>query len=114
MPGNPGTYNFKIYRGQTFTRVVTYRDSAGALVNLTGYSVTFVARPSVNYGSDTISLSSGSGITLGGAAGTITITLSATATAALPVDDLVYSLKLTAAGNVDIILTGTITVEAVP
>lgn len=108
---DPGVYNFTIYKGTTFTRVFTYRDAAGALVNLTGYTASFIAKPSANYGTNTISLTSGSGITLGGAAGTITVVIDAATTTALNDDALIYSLKLTTGGVVTALLKGAITVS---
>jgi hypothetical protein len=34
------TYNFTIEQGATFSKVVTWKDSSGAGINLTGYSIT--------------------------------------------------------------------------
>lgn len=116
MTTSPGKYDFTIYRGCDFQRVFTYKDSSGALVNLTGYTANFIARPSQNYGADALSLSVGSGITLGGAAGTITILISDAQTTALNDDELVYSLKLTSGSITFPLLAGKINVsnEALP
>ena len=66
-----GVYNFEIEQGTTTTIVLTIRDQASALVNLTGYTAT------MNIGSS-VTLTSSDGITLGGAAGTVTITITPT------------------------------------
>ena len=55
----------------------------GSLVNLTGYTATLEILTSQNGGTPLATLTSGSGLTLGGALGTIVATLSAAATAAL-------------------------------
>ena len=34
------TYNFTIEQGATFTKIITWKDSSGAGINLTGYSIT--------------------------------------------------------------------------
>lgn len=65
----PGTCNFSVRAGDTFLRTITWKDSAGDLVNLTGYTAQMVVSDSD--GSAVITLTGGSGITLGGSAGTI-------------------------------------------
>lgn len=112
MSANPGTYNFTIYKGTTFSRVFTYKDSTGALIDLTGYTATFTAKPSTTYGTNAIALTGSPGIVLGGTAGTITLTIDATTTGALTDDLYVYSLRLTSAsGIVSGLIKGTITVS---
>ena len=86
------------------------------VVNLTGYTARLKARSTV--GSRTIptmSLVSGTGgnISLGGAAGTITISLSATQTAALNPGKYTYDLELQSSGGVVTrLLKGNLTVVA--
>lgn len=65
--------------GEDETRVFTYKDSSGNPINVTGYTAvaTFTVKGT------TITKSVGSGITLGGAAGTFTITLNDTETTSL-------------------------------
>lgn len=92
-----GTYNFTIEQGADFTRTFTWKDSAGALINLTGYT----ARMKIKTGATTIvSLTEVSGITLGGAAGTIVVAINAAATAAYTFSKAVYDLELVSGGGV--------------
>lgn len=103
-----GTYDITIEQGSTFTRTVTWRDENDALVNLTGYSARLQMRESVDATSTFLSLTSGSGITLGGTAGTIVILISATDTAALTQGG-VYDLELVSgAGLVTRLLQGSV------
>ena len=79
--------NLHVQQGATFSYVYTHRDSAGAAVNLTGYT----ARMSIRdcYGGALLAYLStgadaaGGTITLGGSAGTVTIAMTATQTDAL-------------------------------
>jgi hypothetical protein len=72
-----GAYSFTIEQGATFDRTVTWRDSTGTLVNLTGYTAALVVKDTTGTTVVTPTL------TLGGAAGTIRVRLTATQTAAL-------------------------------
>lgn len=112
-----GRYSFTIEQAATFSRVVTwYADAAGTQpVNLTGYS----AKMKVKNQLGTALLDSANGditITLGGAAGTVTVTIAAAKTGAMSstvADDLVYDLELTSGtGVVTRLLQGTVAVSA--
>lgn len=108
-----GTYDIVCEQGATLSLTLTYRDSSDALVNLTGYSARMQVRESVRAADTLLSLTSGSGITLGGAAGTIVLTVSATATAALPRGEFVYDLELVSgSGVVTRLIEGSFTVRA--
>ncbi len=95
----PGLWSPNCRQGETFTRVITWKDSTGALVNLTGYTAKLQLRDTV---SATVvdEFTDTTGLALGGAAGTITWTMTATETAALPVGSLVYDLRLTSGASV--------------
>ncbi len=83
-----------IHRGYNWALSLTARDGEGGpAIDMTGKTATFKIRASVS-GSDLVSLSVGSGITLGGAAGTIDLAISKTATANLPTGDLICVLAL--------------------
>lgn len=100
------TYNFTIYQGETFTRTVTWTDSAGNPINLTGYTIAMQARPTASSYATLFSLSIGSGITVPTPAnGSFVITLSATATRDLPCGG-VYDIELTNAGVVTRLIQG--------
>jgi hypothetical protein len=110
-----GIHHISIEQGATFTQVMTWKISDAA-VNLTGYTARLKARSTV--GSRTIptmSLTSavGGNITLGGVAGTITISLSATETTALNPGKYTYDLELQSSGGVVTrLLKGNLTVVA--
>jgi len=94
-------FDITINQGATFELTITWKDSAGTAINLTGYTARMQVRETYSSSSTIISLTSGSGITLGGAAGTVAILISATTTAALTAPfSGVYDLELVSAGGV--------------
>jgi ketopantoate hydroxymethyltransferase len=100
-----------IQQGATFQRTVTWKDENGALINLTGYTARLQIRETPDATATIVSLTDSSGLVLGGSAGTIAITISATATAALTITRAVYDLELvTAGGIVTRLLEGTVSV----
>lgn len=75
-------HDITIEAGATFQFVITWRNPDGSLVNLTGHTARMKVKSAYG-GTTTFSLTTGGGgIVLGGAAGTITVTISATDTAA--------------------------------
>lgn len=104
-------YNFTIEQGATFSKVVTWYDSTGALVNLTSYTAAMKAK--VNKDDSTSVIDSGTNltITLGGALGTITLTMTASQTAALTFHSAYYDLELTLSGTVTRLLKGIINLD---
>ena len=92
-----GIHNIKVEQGATFSQTFTWKISSNP-VDLTGYTARLKVRdvnrrPSaVN---EMISLTSPSGgIVLGGALGTIAVTISASATASVVAGKYVYDLDL--------------------
>lgn len=107
-------YNFDIEQGATFSKVVTWYDADGALVDLTSYTAAMKAK--VNEDDTTpVIISSGDSqnltITLGGALGTITLAMTAAQTAALTFRTAHYDLELTLTGTVTRLLKGIITLD---
>jgi hypothetical protein len=99
--GMAGKKNFIIEQGATFSKVITWKDKTGALVNLTGFSARMHIRSTVDATTTILELTTAnSRIALGGAAGTITLTVSATDTAALTDEEGVYDLELVSGGGV--------------
>lgn len=87
MSVTPASINFSLYQGATFSEPVTLKDSSGTPLDLTGYSARLQARREISDTTPVFSLDSTTGgIVLGGTAGTITLSMPAAATAALPVD----------------------------
>ena len=93
-------YDLEIKQGATLSLTATWKDSAGTAVNLTGYTARMQVRSTYDSSTTILSLTSSSGITLGGVAGTIAITASATVTAALTAPwSGVWDLELVSGGG---------------
>jgi hypothetical protein len=99
-----GIYNATIDQGATWSVTVTYKDSTGAPINLTGYTARMQVRANVTSNTVIATLSTTAGsegtITLGGTAGTVDLLISATNTAALTTGQYVYDLELVSGGGV--------------
>lgn len=109
-----GRYNICINQGSTFQRDLTYTDSDGAAIDLSGATVRLQARVRVNAASPVIDISSDtSGITItDAAAGEFQILLSATTTAAYTFTSAVYDLEIEFSdGEVRKILDGIVDVR---
>ena len=90
-----------IEQGATFTRTITWKDSTGAAVNLTGYTARMQIRERVDSATALVSLTQASGIALGGSDGTITLTITSALTDALPnMKKGVYDLELVSSGGI--------------
>ena len=95
-----GYHDVVIEQGATFSLSLTYKDSTGAAINLTGFTARSKFKTSYS-GTVVANLTSSSGITLGGAAGTIVLTISATDTAAITAPSSgVYDLEIVSSGGV--------------
>ena len=108
-----GFHHFVIEQGATFSKVLTLKDSSDAVVDLTGYASAEMDLRKNAEGSEVLTLTTGnSRISLGGNAGTVTLTISATDTASMTVDDGVYDLEIVSGGGVVTrILEGTYSVR---
>ena len=106
------TYDILIEQGATYSQVVTYKES-GVAVNLTGYTARMQVRSTLESASTVVELTTANGrIALGGAAGTITLTISATDSAALTAGRGVYDLELiSGSGIVTRLLQGVATIS---
>jgi hypothetical protein len=102
----PGRVNFLCPQGSTFNRRLTYKID-DVPVNLNGYTSRLQVRET-HYAQETIvALTSGSGITLGGSAGTIDLLISASATAAFNAGNFVYDLEIQSTnGTIDRLIEG--------
>lgn len=80
--------------------------------DLTSYSATMTVRPFVGANTTTLVLTNGSGITLGGASGTVTVNVNATTTAALEPGRYAYDFVLNSGGTVTRLLEGKFIVTA--
>ena len=95
-------YNLTIQAGATYQLTVTWTDSAGDPINLTGFTARMKLKST--YGGDAlVSLTESDGLTLGAALGTIAIVISDTRTAMLADTDHtkgVYDLEVESSGGV--------------
>jgi hypothetical protein len=109
-----GKHDIIIEQGATFTEVYALRDVNHALINLTAYTGAMQIRESAE---STTTLASSTGtsptitLTMGGTAGTITVSISATNTAALNFDQAVYDLEITTGTTVTRLLAGNVTLS---
>lgn len=104
-----GNAIFTIEQGSTFSRTILWEDVNGNPINLTSYTAAMVIRPSD--GTTPITLTNGSGITLGGSLGTIIIAISATDTGNFTFQSATYELRLTTGSTVTRLLQGGISIS---
>ena len=86
----------RITKGATFAHVFTWVDESQDPVDVTGYTAEFVAKDRA--GSEVVSVTSSSGIALGGTAGTATVTLT-------PVQTDLFVWATDHAGSFSLVLT---------
>jgi len=99
----PGIYNITCPQGATFSRTFTY-SIGGTAVNLGSYSAALQVREQYD-STPVLSLTDPNNITLG-TAGTILVSVAATATAAIAAGQYLYDLELTESGDVTRLLQG--------
>jgi hypothetical protein len=96
---NPGIYNITAYQGANWDRTFTITQGGTAL-NLTGYTAAMQVREAADSTATLLSLSTGgSGIVLGGTAGTIAVAVTSTQSAAIPAGSFAYDLEITSSGS---------------
>lgn len=94
-------YDLKIDQGADFDLTVTWRDSNGTPIDLTGYTAALQIRRTVDAPDPPlVDLANGSGITLGGVAGTVDIAVPAADTRDFQPGGGVWDLELTSPGGV--------------
>lgn len=108
----PGTYNITAQRYATFDQTLTLRNENGNLLDLSGYTAAFQVRQTYSSSTAVISLTQASGITLGGALGTVRIVVTDEATSAIEEGNYVYDLVLTTGGVAKRWLQGKFTLTA--
>jgi hypothetical protein len=101
-----GKYSFTLEQGSTFERQLTYQDSNGVPIDLTGYSARMQLRPSPGSPTLYLTLSSslrpdGTGLNMNGltgvnptTSGTIGIVVSAATSSLLTFDEAAYDLEI--------------------
>jgi hypothetical protein len=108
---NPATYNITAYQGATYDLNLTWA-IGGTAVNLTGYTAAMQVRINPADSSTILSLTNGSGITLGGTAGTIAVAVSANTMGSATPGNYVYDLELNSGGQVTRLLQGSFAIQA--
>ena len=106
-----GIYNATIDQGATWSVTVTYTDSNGVPINLTGYTAAMQVRQQYSSTDADLTLTSPSGgIVITGATGVIVITMTATQTLSLAEGFYVYDVELTSGSFKDRMMQGQLTV----
>ena len=101
------TYDITADQGATYSIVITYKNSAGSPINLTGYTARMQLRASYASATASLTLTTENGrIALGGAAGTITLTVAASVMESLEAKTYVYDLELIDGSTVIRLLQG--------
>jgi len=107
-----GTYNIICDQGATFGRTITWKDANGDPVDLTNYTARMQVRSIVTSDTVAVELTTEDGrITLGGALGTITLTIPATVTDDIEAGTYAYDLELVTGSTVTRLLMGSFIVR---
>lgn len=106
-----GYYDIVADQGATFSLVLTWKDSSGDPVSLVGWTARMQLRSSRQSDLVALELTTANGrITLGGAAGTVTLSVTA-ADMDIAQDAYRYDLELVNGSTVERLLMGTFTVR---
>ena len=102
LEAQAGKLNLTIEQGATFNPVLTYTDDQvpPVAIDLSGYDARMHIRAAKGDATTLDELSVGSGITLGGVAGTIALLITDTDTAAYTWTKAVYDLEIISAGGI--------------
>ncbi len=95
---NPGNYNITLWQGADYDKTFTVTQN-GTAINWSGYTAQMQVRESSDATSPLLSLTNGSGITLGGTAGTITVAITNAQSSAINAGSFSYDLELTSSGG---------------
>ena len=88
------TYDISVEQGSDYSTVITYTDDQNNLVNLTGCSTRMQVRQFASSPAARLSLVSPYAMALGGALGTITLSIPAQAISTVPAGQYVYDIEL--------------------
>jgi hypothetical protein len=101
------TYDITADQGATYSVVITYKNSNGTPINLTNYTARMQLRASYASAAAALTLTTENGrIVLGGALGTITLTVAASTMETLEAKTYVYDLELVDGSTVIRLLQG--------
>ena len=108
-----GRYDFEVDQGTAFDMIVAYKQEDGSAVDITGYTAKMIVRDYIG-GTALLTLTNGSGLTIGNAEGFVQVVMTATQTAAFTFNKAVYDLEVYPAGaaaDAVKLLRGTITLN---
>lgn len=88
------TYRIIAQQNADYDLLATWKNDAGTPIDLTGFTAELQVRATYPETTAALTLTDGAGITLGGAAGTIQIHITAAQTLALAAKTWVYDLRL--------------------
>lgn len=94
----PGTYDITCWQGADYDKTFTITQDGTAL-NWSGYSARMQVRNAADATAVLLSLTNGSGITLGGTAGTVDLVITNAQSAALTAGSYAYDLELISSGS---------------
>lgn len=100
------SFNLVIKKGSTFKKNITYTDSAGTAINLTGYTARMMVRQSFQSEVIHTLTTENGGITITGVTGEIDLLITATDTDAFNPIIGVYDLEIISGAEVDRIMQG--------
>lgn len=107
-----GSYDITVDQGATYSQVFTWKDSNGAAISLVGWTARMQVRQMPPVSATIIELTTENGrISLGGVAGTVTLTISAADSDDLPVGAFAYDLELINGSTVERLIMGSFTVR---
>jgi len=106
--------NIKIKKGSTYIHTFTYVNSAGVAIDLTGYTARMQIRETIENVATVYSGVSGGDITMGGVAGTVTLSIPAATTAAWVFASGVYDIEIESPAGIVIGLVGVSRVTVTP
>ena len=107
---SPGRYNITAYQGATYDLRLTW-SIGGTAVNLTGYTAAMQVREAPDSATPVLNLTNGSGITLGGTAGTIQINVGHQTMGSVVAGQYLYDLELNSGSQVTRLVQGIFTVQ---
>ena len=110
LPGVQAVVNIVIEQGATYSQLYTWKTN-GVTNDLTGYTARAQIRTTVESATTLHSMTDGAGITLGGTAGTILITISAIDTAAFTFTKAVWDIELVIGVVVTRLLGGSVKLD---
>lgn len=110
--GYPGILDLMVAQGGTYRRTFTWTVDT-VPVDLTGFTATLTIRSAPSADTAVATVTSGSGLTLGGVAGTVAVLITDTVTAAIHPGTYVWDLFLVSGGGETTpLLTGNFIVSA--